>query len=263
MGTARRGRWSGAVRGCARASGRRSLALEGQSAAPRHRPGRGLGGPDGTGADPVRGAPDRGARRGCGAERPAAVGARAARVPAPGDGHRAPCPGAFAPDRRPGGASSGEELRSRVLAAWTGPDGSRHESPVLVGIDRPDGGDRFAMWTDARGREVARPLDAETATTHAVLAGTGTAVAVAALVEAARRAVVWRLVRRRYARWSRSGSGRGRTGAGPARAVDGLPPPVNSPPVRTLRWTGRTESATTRVRRGGGTATPWHRARSR
>ncbi|MDX3399657.1 hypothetical protein [Streptomyces sp. ME01-18h] len=118
----------------------------------------------------------------------------------------------------PEGASSGEELRSRVLAAWTGPDGSRHESPVLVGIDRPDGGDRFAMWTDARGREVARPLDAETATTHAVLAGTGTAVAVAALVEAARRAVVWRLVRRRYARleqeWERAGPDWGRTGAG-------------------------------------------------
>lgn len=39
----------------------------------------------------------------------------------------------------PEGASSGEELRSRVLAAWTGPDGSRHESPVLVGIDRQIG----------------------------------------------------------------------------------------------------------------------------
>ncbi|MFF4472710.1 hypothetical protein ACFYZ3_24485 [Streptomyces sp. NPDC001599] len=118
----------------------------------------------------------------------------------------------------PEGASSGEELRSRVLAAWTGPDGSLHEGPVLVGIDRPDGGDRFAMWTDARGREVARPLDAGTATTHAVLAGTGTAVAVAALVEAARRTVVWRMVRRRYARleqeWERAGPDWGRTGAG-------------------------------------------------
>ncbi|MFD5648130.1 hypothetical protein [Streptomyces sp. NPDC127039] len=118
----------------------------------------------------------------------------------------------------PEGAASGEELRSRVLAAWTGPDGSRHQGPVLVGIDRPDGGDRFAMWTDARGREVARPLDAETATTDAVLAGTGTAVAVAALVEAVRRTVVRRLVRRRYARleqeWERAGPDWGRTGAG-------------------------------------------------
>ncbi|CAL9365866.1 MULTISPECIES: Rv1733c family protein [Streptomyces] len=112
----------------------------------------------------------------------------------------------------------GEELRSRVLADWTGPDGSRHEGPVLVGIDRPASGDRFAMWTDARGREVARPLDSATAATHAVLAGAGTAVAAAALVEAARRIVVWRMVRRRYARlereWERAGPDWGRTGAG-------------------------------------------------
>ncbi|MFL9659721.1 hypothetical protein ACJ7VE_39225 [Streptomyces sp. PB17] len=114
--------------------------------------------------------------------------------------------------------ATGEELRSRVLAAWTGPDGSRHEGPVLVGIDRPDSGDRFAMWTDGRGREVARPLDSATATTHAALAGVGTAVAAAALVEAARRIVLWRLVRRRHARleqeWERAGPDWGRTGAG-------------------------------------------------
>ncbi|MFF0669525.1 hypothetical protein ACFYVE_15080 [Streptomyces tendae] len=114
--------------------------------------------------------------------------------------------------------AAGEELRSRVLAAWTGPDGSRHEGPVLVGIDRPDSGDRFAMWTDVRGREVPRPLDSATAATHAVLAGVGTAVAAAALVEAARRIVVWRMVRRRYARlereWERAGPDWGRTGAG-------------------------------------------------
>ncbi|MFJ4273450.1 hypothetical protein ACIP29_23165 [Streptomyces coelicoflavus] len=114
--------------------------------------------------------------------------------------------------------ASGEDLRRRVLAGWTGPDGSRHEAPALVGIDDPAGGDRFAIWTDARGREVARPLDPATATTHAVLAGFGTAVAAAALLEAARRAVVWRMVRRRYARlereWERAGPDWGRTGAG-------------------------------------------------
>ncbi|MFG3250023.1 hypothetical protein [Streptomyces sp. NPDC048187] len=114
--------------------------------------------------------------------------------------------------------ASGEDVRSRVLAAWTGPDGSRHEANVLVAIDDPDSGDRFALWTDARGRAVARPLDSATATTHAVLAGTGTAVAAAALVEVARRIVVWRLVRRRYARleqeWERAGPDWGRTGAG-------------------------------------------------
>ncbi|MGN3955779.1 hypothetical protein ACGV4K_11870 [Streptomyces sp. WAC8370] len=114
--------------------------------------------------------------------------------------------------------ASGEDLRSRVLAGWTGPDGSRHEAPVLVGLDQSSAGDRFALWTDARGREVARPLDPATATTHAVLAGFGAALAVAALVEAARRIVVWRLVRRRYARleqeWERAGPDWGRTGAG-------------------------------------------------
>ncbi|TDT38927.1 hypothetical protein EV562_104170 [Streptomyces sp. BK208] len=114
--------------------------------------------------------------------------------------------------------ASGEDVRRRVLAAWTGPDGSRHEAAVLVAVDDPDGGDRFALWTDARGRAVARPLDSATATTHAVLAGTGTAVAAAASVEVARRIVVWRLVRRRYARlereWERAGPDWGRTGAG-------------------------------------------------
>ncbi|CAM5735661.1 putative protein OS=Streptomyces tendae OX=1932 GN=GUR47_28535 PE=4 SV=1 [Streptomyces tendae] len=114
--------------------------------------------------------------------------------------------------------ASGEDVRSRVLAAWTGPDGSRHEAGVLVAVDDPDSGDRFALWTDARGRAVARPLDSATATTHAVLAGTGTAVAAAASVEIARRIVVWRLVRRRYARlereWERTGPDWGRTGAG-------------------------------------------------
>jgi hypothetical protein len=114
--------------------------------------------------------------------------------------------------------AAGEDLRSRVLADWTGPDGSRHEAPVLVGLDRPSAGDRFALWTDARGREVARPLDPATATTHAVLAGFGATLAVAALVEAARRIAVWRLVRRRYAHlereWERAGPDWGRTGAG-------------------------------------------------
>jgi hypothetical protein len=117
----------------------------------------------------------------------------------------------------PEGAGGGD-LRRRVLAGWTGPDGSRHESPVLVGIDDPVGGDRFAMWTDARGRAVARPLDSATATTHAVLAGFGTAAVAAALVEAARRITVWRMVRHRYARWEqeweRAGPDWGRAGAG-------------------------------------------------
>ncbi|RSN43851.1 hypothetical protein DMH12_32155 [Streptomyces sp. WAC 04229] len=113
---------------------------------------------------------------------------------------------------------AGESLRSRVLADWTGPDGSRHEGSVTVGIDGPDPGDRFGLWTDERGRAVARPLDGATAATHAVLAGIGAAVAAAALVEAGRRIAVWRMVRGRYARWERewerAGPDWGRTGTG-------------------------------------------------
>ncbi|MFD0250022.1 hypothetical protein ACFVGX_03835 [Streptomyces sp. NPDC127113] len=113
---------------------------------------------------------------------------------------------------------AGESLRSRVLADWTGPDGSRHEGSVTVGIDDPDSGDRFGLWTDERGRAVARPLDGATAATHAVLAGIGAAVAAAVLVEASRRIAVWRMVRGRYARWERewerAGPDWGRTGTG-------------------------------------------------
>ncbi|MZE73442.1 hypothetical protein GTW93_31465, partial [Streptomyces sp. SID5789] len=109
-------------------------------------------------------------------------------------------------------------LRSRVLADWTGPDGSRHEGSVTVRIDDPDPGDRFGLWTDERGSAVARPLDGATAATHAVLAGIGAAVAAAALVEAGRRMAVWRMVRGRYARWERewerAGPDWGRTGTG-------------------------------------------------
>lgn len=117
----------------------------------------------------------------------------------------------------PDGVSAGG-LRSRVLADWTAPDGSRHEAPVMASIDDPETGDRFAVWTDGQGRTVARPLDSATATTHAVLAGFGAAVVAAALIEAGRRIVVWRMVRRRYARWERewdrAGPDWGRTGAG-------------------------------------------------
>ncbi|WP_432097782.1 Rv1733c family protein [Streptomyces sp. WAC 04229] len=113
---------------------------------------------------------------------------------------------------------AGESLRSRVLADWTGPDGSRHEGSVTVGIGDPDPGDRFGLWTDERGRAVSRPLDGATAATHAVLAGIGAAVAAAALVEAGRRMAVWRMVRGRYARWERewerAGPDWGRTGTG-------------------------------------------------
>ncbi|BFO19345.1 hypothetical protein SHKM778_57330 [Streptomyces sp. KM77-8] len=73
-------------------------------------------------------------------------------------------------------------------------------------MDRPTG---------APGRP---PLDAATATTHAVLAGVGAALVTAALVEGWRRLIVRSMVRRRYARWDRAwdkaGPDWGRTGTG-------------------------------------------------
>jgi hypothetical protein len=114
--------------------------------------------------------------------------------------------------------SSGRDLRTRVLADWTAPDGTPHQGPVLAGIKDPEQGDRFRIWTDRHGRMVARPLDSATASTHAVLAGFGTALATGGLIEAGRRLIVWRMVRRRYARWDqawdKAGPDWGRTGTG-------------------------------------------------
>ncbi|MFF4586236.1 hypothetical protein [Streptomyces sp. NPDC001388] len=115
-------------------------------------------------------------------------------------------------------AASGRDARSRVLADWTAPDGTVRHGTVLASLKTPHRGDHFAIWTDAHGRLVARPLDSATATTHAVLAGFGAALLTAGAVEGARRLIVWRMVRRRYARWDqawdRAGPDWGRTGTG-------------------------------------------------
>ncbi|GHD06030.1 hypothetical protein GCM10010313_23660 [Streptomyces violarus] len=114
--------------------------------------------------------------------------------------------------------STGRDLRNRVLADWTAPDGTAHQGPVLAGLKDPQQGDRFRIWTDRHGRMVARPLDSATASTHAVLGGIGAALAAGGLVEGGRRLIVWRMVRRRYARWDqawdKAGPDWGRTGTG-------------------------------------------------
>ncbi|MFC7307844.1 hypothetical protein ACFQVC_26915 [Streptomyces monticola] len=114
--------------------------------------------------------------------------------------------------------SSDRDGHRRVIANWTAPDGSRHTGTVMATLDAAEPGDRFTLWTDAVGRIVARPMDTSTATTHAVLAGLGVAAAVGAAVEGARRLVVWRLVRKRYAgwdsEWAQAGPDWGRTGTG-------------------------------------------------
>ncbi|GGX75181.1 Rv1733c family protein [Streptomyces minutiscleroticus] len=114
--------------------------------------------------------------------------------------------------------ASARDAQSRALADWTAPDGTARRGTVPVGLKSPQPGDRFTLWTDRQGRPVARPLDSATATTHAVLAGVGAAALCAGLVEASRRLVLWRMVRRRYARWdqawSQAGPDWGRTGTG-------------------------------------------------
>ncbi|MEV0239834.1 hypothetical protein AB0I06_07810 [Streptomyces sp. NPDC050674] len=114
--------------------------------------------------------------------------------------------------------SSGRDLRNRVLADWTAPDGTSHQGPVLASLKDPRQGDRFRIWTDRHGRMVARPLDSATASTHAVLAGFGAALGTGGLIEGGRRLVVWRMVRRRHARWDqawdKAGPDWGRTGTG-------------------------------------------------
>ncbi|MFF4957135.1 Rv1733c family protein [Streptomyces sp. NPDC001222] len=110
------------------------------------------------------------------------------------------------------------QRQSQVLADWAAPDGTARHGTVLTALDSPHRGDQFVVWTDDHGRIVARPLDGETATTHAVLAGIGAAVMAGGLIEAGRRMIVWRMLQRRYARWDqawdKAGPDWGRTGAG-------------------------------------------------
>ncbi|MBE4741071.1 MULTISPECIES: hypothetical protein [Streptomyces] len=110
------------------------------------------------------------------------------------------------------------DRQSRVVADWTGPDGTPRHGTVMANLKTPQPGDHFTLWTDDQGRTVGRPLDTATATTHAVLAGFGATVLAAGLVEGARRLIVWRMVRHRYTRWDqawdKAGPDWGRTGTG-------------------------------------------------
>ncbi|MFE3165010.1 hypothetical protein [Streptomyces sp. NPDC059224] len=115
-------------------------------------------------------------------------------------------------------ATNAHDPRSRVLADWTAPDGTRRHGSTLTAIKSPHRGDHFGLWTDRQGLLTARPLDPATATTHAVLAGFGAALLAAGLADSGRRMIVWRMVRRRYARWDqawdRAGPDWGKAGTG-------------------------------------------------
>lgn len=108
--------------------------------------------------------------------------------------------------------------RSRVLAGWTAPDGTRRQGAVLAEVKSPRTGEHFRLWTDPSGRITTRPLDSATARAHAALAGFGAAVVAAGLIETVRRLAVWRMVRRRYAswdrEWDRAGPDWGKAGTG-------------------------------------------------
>ncbi|MET7617314.1 hypothetical protein [Streptomyces sp. NPDC005408] len=124
-----------------------------------------------------------------------------------------PKPPAYDPE-----GSATREKRRPVVAKWTAVDGSRHTGNVSTVLRTARPGVTFTLWTDRTGMIVNRPMDAATARVHAVLAGIGAALSAAGLVECTRRLVVWRLVRRRYARldraWAAAGPDWGRTGAG-------------------------------------------------
>ncbi|WP_405801242.1 hypothetical protein [Streptomyces sp. NBC_01506] len=97
--------------------------------------------------------------------------------------------------------SAAERASGRpVIAKWTAPDGSRHTEAVRSAPATVRAGDTFPVWTDRGGQLTKRPADLAAARTHAVLAGIGVAAVAAALVEAARRLMVWNLNQRRYER---------------------------------------------------------------
>ncbi|WP_266599894.1 hypothetical protein [Streptomyces sp. NBC_01214] len=108
--------------------------------------------------------------------------------------------------------------RTQIVAAWTAPDGSSHQGTVPAAEEPPLPGERFRIWTDARGRLVGQPLDPSAAVFHAGMAGLAAAICVATLVETVRRLVVRRLMHRRYIRldraWAAAGPDWGRAGAG-------------------------------------------------
>jgi hypothetical protein len=113
---------------------------------------------------------------------------------------------------------TGHRPGSQVTATWRAADGSSHTATVVAPLHDVRPGDTFSIWTDRHGAQVRGPMDGTTARIHAVLAGLGSAVLAAALLEGLRRLIVWRLVQRRYGRldraWAKAGPDWGRTDAG-------------------------------------------------
>ncbi|MFD3412177.1 hypothetical protein [Streptomyces cyaneofuscatus] len=119
--------------------------------------------------------------------------------------------------RRFAGDPGAESGRTSVVAAWRAPDGSRRTGEVTTSESREPGAP-VRVWTDASGLPVPPPMDADAARTHAVLGGIGVFLLAAGCVEAGRRLIVGRLVRRRYAlldrEWAEACPDWGRAGTG-------------------------------------------------
>ncbi|NYV77238.1 hypothetical protein [Streptomyces sp. UH6] len=116
------------------------------------------------------------------------------------------------------GTATERDGRRRVFAAWTAPDGTQRRAHTWTNLRNPEPGRRFAVWTDARGTPVARPLDAGEVALQAGLAGIGAALLTTAIAESARRVTLRQLTLRRYERldraWERAGPDWGRAGTG-------------------------------------------------
>ncbi|MEW2069314.1 hypothetical protein [Streptomyces sp. NPDC007346] len=113
------------------------------------------------------------------------------------------------------GAGSG---RTSVTAVWRAPDGTPRTGEVTPASGAGEPGTPVRIWTDGAGLPVPPPMDPGAARTHAVLGGAGAFLLVAGCVEAGRRLIVGRMVRRRYALWDRewaeAGGDWGRAGTG-------------------------------------------------
>ncbi|MEU6018793.1 hypothetical protein ABZ826_33635 [Streptomyces sp. NPDC047515] len=114
--------------------------------------------------------------------------------------------------------SSERAPQTLVVARWKAPDGTDRHGTVNTLSRKTRPGAVVEIWTDLDGRPALRPMDAPTARTHAALAGFGAMLLAVGLVEASRRLIVWRMVRKRYSRidraWAAAGPDWGRTGTG-------------------------------------------------
>lgn len=113
--------------------------------------------------------------------------------------------------------STTRDRQSRVVADWTGPDGTDRHGTVMANLRTPRPGDHFTLWTDGRAASSAAPWTRPPRRPTRYWPASAPPCSPRAL-RGARRLIVWRMVRRRYARWDqawdKAGPDWGRTGTG-------------------------------------------------